>query len=53
MRTVAEYRQYAHECREMADPKDRKALELQASAWNKVAAGREAVLKKKEPPEFV
>jgi hypothetical protein len=56
MRTVAEFRQYARECREMAarmdDPKDREALELQAKAWEKVAAGREAALKNKEPPDL-
>ncbi len=49
MRTVAEYRQYARECRELAtrmnDPKDRMALELQAKAWEKVADEREAALK--------
>jgi hypothetical protein len=56
MRTVAEYRQYARECREMAarmdNPQDREALELQARAWEKVAAGRETALKNKEPPEL-
>jgi hypothetical protein len=56
MKTVVEYREFAVQCREMAakmtDPQDRKALELQASAWEKVAAGREAALKNKEPPEL-
>jgi hypothetical protein len=54
MQTVAEYREFAAKCREMAakmtDPKDRRALELQASAWEKVADQREAALKKGEPP---
>ncbi|MGA7433076.1 MAG: hypothetical protein WBQ24_13780 [Xanthobacteraceae bacterium] len=57
MKTVAEYREFAAQCREMAakmtDPQDRKALELQASAWEKVANAREAALRKKEPPELV
>ena len=57
MKTVAEYREFAAECREMAakmtDPQDRKALELQASAWEKVANAREVALKNKEPPELV
>ena len=46
MRTVAEYRKFAGQCREMAprmtNPEDRKALELQANAWEKVADDREA-----------
>jgi hypothetical protein len=53
MRTVAEYREFAAKCREMAarmtDPQDRKALELQASAWEKIAAAREAKLKGDKP----
>jgi hypothetical protein len=57
MKTVAEYREFAANCREMAarmtDPNDRRALELQASAWEKVASEREAALKNKEPPELV
>lgn len=57
MKTVAEYREFAAKCREVAarmtNPEDRRALELQASAWEKVAAGREAALKNKEPPELV
>jgi hypothetical protein len=56
MITVAEYRQFARACREMAaridDSQDRKALELQASAWEKVANEREAALQKNEPPEL-
>jgi hypothetical protein len=57
MKTVAEYREFAAKCREMAarmtDPQDRRALELQASAWEKVANAREAALQKNEPPEVV
>ncbi|MGB6799099.1 MAG: hypothetical protein WBE48_21685 [Xanthobacteraceae bacterium] len=57
MKTVAEYREFAAKCREIAarvtDPTDRKALELQASAWDKVANAREAALEKNEPPELV
>ena len=56
MKTVAEYREFAAQCREMAakmtDPQDRRALELQASAWENVANAREAALKNKEPPEL-
>jgi hypothetical protein len=48
MQTVAEYLRYARECREMAarmsNPNDRKALELQAAAWEKIAKAREEVL---------
>ncbi len=57
MKTVAEYREFAAMCRELAartnDPQDRHALELQASAWEKVANAREAALKNKEPPDLV
>lgn len=56
MKTVAEYQEFAQACRETAarmdDPKDRKALELQASAWEKVANAREAALQKNKPPEL-
>ena len=49
MKLVEEYRLLARACREMAarmtDPQDRRALELQASAWEKVANEREAKLK--------
>ena len=38
MKTVAEYRQFAEWCREMAlkisDPKDKHAVELMAQAWD-------------------
>lgn len=47
-RTVAEYEQFAQECRKLAtqfkDPEDKRALELMASAWMKVAAERKAKL---------
>jgi len=52
MKTAAEYREFAAKYREMAakmtDPQDREALELQASAWEKVASAREAALKKND-----
>jgi hypothetical protein len=51
MRTVAEYRQYASECRQLAAKitylKDRRAMEMMAAAWEKVAADHEARLKTK------
>jgi len=54
MITVAQYRQFAAQCREMAarisDPQDRRALELQARAWENVADQREAALKAGLPP---
>ena len=57
MKTVAEYRQYAEECRRLAaqltKPEDKRAIEIMAVAWDKVAEGREAALKRKEPPELV
>ena len=49
MKAVAEYREFARRCRELAaklaDTKDRHALELMAIGWEKVAAKREATLK--------
>lgn len=49
MQTVEEYRRYARECRELAarmdSPNDRKALELQAIAWENIATQREAALR--------
>jgi hypothetical protein len=48
MKTVAEYRQFAEQCRELAtritNPKDKYAVELMASAWEKIANEREAAL---------
>lgn len=60
MQTVEQYRRYASECRELAartdSPNDRKALELQAIAWEKIASQREAALleaiKTKTPLKF-
>ena len=50
MKTVAEYRQYAEECRRLApkvpQPEDKKALEAIARAWDRVADEREAHLLK-------
>jgi electron transfer flavoprotein alpha/beta subunit len=41
MKTVDEYREFARQCRKLAakitDPNDRRATELMASAWDKVA----------------
>jgi hypothetical protein len=57
VKNVAEYQEFAGKCREMAecmtDPQNRHALELQASAWEKVANARATALQKKEPPELV
>jgi hypothetical protein len=51
MKTVAEYREFARACAELAaklaDPKDKEAALLMASAWEKVANEREAELSKK------
>jgi hypothetical protein len=48
-KTVAEYRQFAAWCREIApkigDPKDKHAVELMAEAWDKVANDREVAVK--------
>jgi hypothetical protein len=55
MRTVEEYRQFAELCRQLAanltDPADKRATELMAAAWDKVANEREAALKGKQPLE--
>ena len=55
MITVAQYREFAVQCREMAartgSPSDRKALELQATAWDRIANDREAALKKGDIPK--
>jgi hypothetical protein len=46
MKSVAEYRELADECRKLAaklsNPKDKKSLELIATAWEAVANEREA-----------
>jgi hypothetical protein len=48
MKTVAEYREFAVLCRELAariaDPKDKYATELMAEAWDKIAHAREAAI---------
>jgi hypothetical protein len=48
VKTVAEYRLYAEECRglvsKMAGPVDKRALETIARAWDRVADEREAQL---------
>jgi hypothetical protein len=55
MRTVAEYRKYADDCRQLAakltNPDDKRAVLLMATAWDKVANEREALLKKTDEPE--
>lgn len=49
MKTVAEYRQFAEDCRKLAAsltiPADKQALELMAIAWDKVAAAQKQVSK--------
>jgi hypothetical protein len=51
MKTVTEYREFAEKCRALAakltDPNDKRATELMASAWEKVAKQREAMLRQK------
>ncbi len=48
MKTVSEYREFAAMCRGLAaklnDAKDKRAIELLASGWDKVADDREARL---------
>jgi hypothetical protein len=48
MRTVAEYQRYAEECRELAakltQPSDKRALEMMAAAWTKLADQRKTRL---------
>jgi hypothetical protein len=50
MKTVAEYRKFAEECRELAakltNPDDKRALELMATAWDKAANERAVQLNK-------
>jgi hypothetical protein len=54
MKTVAEYRQFAALCRELADkltnPRDRHATELMAGVWEKIANERELALKNGHEP---
>jgi hypothetical protein len=55
MKTVAEYRKFAEECRQLAAklraPDDKHAVLLMATAWDKVANEREALLKRTDQPE--
>jgi hypothetical protein len=48
MKTVAEYRKFADDCRGLAaklrDPDDQRALLLMAAGWDKVATERAAKL---------
>jgi hypothetical protein len=48
MKTVAEYRLYAEECRKLAAkmtrPDDKQALEMIARAWDRIATERESIL---------
>jgi hypothetical protein len=50
VKTVAEYRKFAEDCRELAaklnTPDDKRAQELMAAAWDKVANQREVQLGK-------
>ena len=50
MRTVAEYRKFAEECRRLArtltKPDERDALAVMAATWEKLAKKREAELAK-------
>jgi hypothetical protein len=47
MRSVADYRRFARECRrlaaELSEPKDKRALELMATGWDKNAERRAAL----------
>jgi hypothetical protein len=51
MKSVAEYRELAEECRELAaklsNPEDKRALEQIASAWDTIADKREAQRERK------
>ena len=51
MRTVAEFRKHAEECRQLAKKltleDDKKAMVLMAAVWEKVANDRERELKAK------
>jgi hypothetical protein len=57
MRSVADYRRFARECRRLAaaltEPSDKRALELMATGWDKAAAQREARLRgEKQRPQL-
>ncbi|MGB6174222.1 MAG: hypothetical protein WBG12_19875 [Xanthobacteraceae bacterium] len=51
MKTADGYREFARQCRERAgmitDPNERRATELMASAWDKVADDHEAKLRER------
>ena len=53
MKTVAEFRQFAEACRQLAnkltDPRDKHATELMAETWDKIANDREAALLSQSP----
>jgi hypothetical protein len=53
MKTVQEYREFAEDCRMLAkgisNPDDKRAVEMMATAWDKVADQREAALKRGLP----
>jgi hypothetical protein len=55
MKTVEEYRGFAEDCRKLAgaltDPKDKRGMELMATAWDKIANERAATFKRKPPLE--
>jgi hypothetical protein len=57
MKTVAEYRKFAEDCRELAaklrDPNDKRALLLMADGWEKVANERAERLKNTGEPDPV
>jgi hypothetical protein len=54
MQVVAEYRQHAKQCRDLAaralNPADKKRLKYAAEAWAKMAALRERNLTDKDAP---
>ena len=55
MHLVAQYRQFASDCRRLAarltKPEDKRALELFAIGWDKVAHNREGLLHSEEQAE--
>lgn len=57
MITVAQYRQFAAECRELAekltDEDDKRAVALMAASWDKVAAERETLIKAADGGFFI
>ena len=57
MKSVAKYRRFAEEYRKLSDkldnPKDKKALQLMARAWDTVAAGRKDRLISKAVKELL